>query len=55
MNNSEAIVRAMAALEARETFTISTRRNARPVDGTDAEQAADAEAWNALEHLRKIL
>lgn len=55
MNNADAIVRAMGALEARATFTVSTRRNARAVDDTDAEHVLDAAAWNALEHLRKII
>ena len=55
MNSAEAIERGMAALEARKTFTVSTRRNARAVNGKDDEHQLDAEAWNALEHLRKIL
>jgi len=54
MNNGDAIERAMAALEERATFTISTRKMAHAKDKTEDAQA-DADAWNTLAALKKII
>ena len=65
MTNAEAITRALDALAAKDTLTVANgKAKARPYPG-DAEgktenkaaatAAADAEAWNMLKHLAKVL
>lgn len=54
MNNSDAIARAMTALEERKSFTISTRQRANAKDKSD-DAVLDAEAWNTLNALKKII
>jgi len=58
MTNKEALQRGMAALEERKTFTV-TRKKAKHIKADSANEldarAADAEAWNMLNHLSGIL
>lgn len=54
MNSSEAIERGMTAIEERGTIVIE-RAKAKPSGKNLALATADAEAWNVLRHLSRIL